>query len=44
MKITVTDGRKIMGRLPKAPTCWGPLEEQCRVHGITLGEVRLSGR
>ena len=43
MKITVTPGRKIMGRLAKGEDLLGALSKVAREHGITLGEVRAIG-
>jgi hypothetical protein len=43
MNAQLTNGRKIMGRLPKGADLLGALEEQCRTHQITLGEVRAIG-
>ena len=43
MNITVTAGRKIVGRLAKGADLLGALEELAREHGITLGEVRAIG-
>ena len=43
MKITVTPGRKIMGRLAKGEDLLAALSKVAREHGITLGEVRAIG-
>ena len=43
MKITVTPGRKIMGRLAKGDDLLGALSSCAREHGITLGEVQAIG-
>ena len=43
MKITVTPGRKIMGRLAKGEDLLAALSKVARDHGITLGEVRAIG-
>ena len=43
MKITVTPGRKIMGRLAKGEDLLAALTKVAREHGITLGEVRAIG-
>jgi predicted DNA-binding protein with PD1-like motif len=43
MNAPLTNGRKIMGRLAKGADLLGALEEQCRAHNITLGEVRAIG-
>jgi predicted DNA-binding protein with PD1-like motif len=43
MQITVTPGRKIMGRLAKGEDLLAALENCAREHGITLGEVSAIG-
>ena len=43
MKITVTPGRKIMGRLAKGEDLLAALSKVAREHGITLGEVQAIG-
>ncbi len=43
MKAELTAGRRIMGRLAKGADLLEALEEQCRLHNITLGEVRAIG-
>ncbi len=43
MKITVTPGRKIMGRLAKGEDLLAALTNCAREHGITLGEVQAIG-
>ncbi len=43
MKINVTPGRKIMGRLAKGDDLLGALSGVAREHGITLGEVQAIG-
>jgi uncharacterized protein len=43
VKITVTPGRRIMGRLAKGEDLLGALSKVAREHGITLGEVRAIG-
>ena len=43
MQITVTPGRKIMGRLAKGEDLLAALENCAREHGITLGEVQAIG-
>jgi len=43
MNITVTPGRKIMGRMAKGEDLLAALEKVAREHGITLGEVRAIG-
>jgi predicted DNA-binding protein with PD1-like motif len=43
MNASLTPGRKIMGRLVKGADLLEALEEQCRRHNITLGEVRAIG-
>ena len=43
MKAELQPVRKIMGRLAKGADLLGALEEQCRTHGITLGEVWAIG-
>ena len=43
MQITVTPGRKIMGRLAKGEDLLAALENCTREHGITLGEVKAIG-
>ena len=43
MKAEIKPVRKIMGRLAKGADLLGALEEQCRLHKITLGEVWAIG-
>lgn len=43
MNITVTPGRKIIGRLAKGEDLLAALEDCARKHGITLGEVQAIG-
>jgi len=43
MKAEIKPVRKIMGRLAKGADLLGALEEQCRLHNITLGEVWAIG-
>ena len=43
MNITVTAGRKIIGRLVKGEDLLAALEKLAREHAITLGEVRAIG-
>jgi len=43
MNITVTPGRKIIGRLAKDEDLLAALEKCAREHGITLGEVQAIG-
>ena len=43
VKITVTPGRKIMGRLAKGEDLLAALTNCAREHGITLGEVQAIG-
>jgi predicted DNA-binding protein with PD1-like motif len=43
MNITVTAGRKIVGRLAKGEDLLAGLEKVAREHGITLGEVQALG-
>ena len=43
MKISVTPGRKIMGRLAKGEDLLAALTKCAREHGITLGEVQAIG-
>jgi uncharacterized protein len=43
VKITVTPGRKIMGRLAKGEDLLAALSKVAREEGITLGEVRAIG-
>ena len=43
MKAEIKPQRRIMGRLAKGADLLGALEEQCRLHNITLGEVRAIG-
>ena len=43
MKAEIRPVRKIMGRLAKGSDLLGALEEQCRLHKITLGEVWAIG-
>jgi predicted DNA-binding protein with PD1-like motif len=43
VKITVTPGRKIMGRLAKGEDLLAALANCAREHGITLGEVQAIG-
>ncbi|MGA9756219.1 MAG: PPC domain-containing DNA-binding protein [Desulfobaccales bacterium] len=43
MNITVTPGRKIIGRLAKGEDLLAALEKVAREHGITLGEVQAIG-
>jgi predicted DNA-binding protein with PD1-like motif len=43
MKITLTPGRKIMGRLAKGEDLLAALANCAREHGITLGEVQAIG-
>jgi predicted DNA-binding protein with PD1-like motif len=43
MKTEITPVRKIMVRLAKGADLLGALEEQCRAHNITLGEVWAIG-
>lgn len=43
MKAEIKPVRKIMGRLAKDADLLGALEEQCRLHKITLGEVWAIG-
>ena len=43
MKITVTPGRKIMGRLAKGEDLLAALTNCAREQGITLGEVQAIG-
>ncbi len=43
MQAEIKTGRKIMGRLAKGVDLLEGLEEQCRLHNITLGEVRAIG-
>lgn len=43
MNITVTPGRKIIGRLAKGEDLVAALENCAREHGITLGEVQAIG-
>jgi predicted DNA-binding protein with PD1-like motif len=43
MNITVTAGRKIIGRLVKGEDLLAALEKLAREHGITLGEVQAIG-
>ncbi len=43
MNASLTAGRKLMGRLAKGADLLEALEEQCRLHHITLGEVRALG-
>jgi predicted DNA-binding protein with PD1-like motif len=43
MKAEIKPVRKIMGRLAKGADLLGALEEQCRLHDITLGEVWAIG-
>ncbi len=43
MKITVTPGRRIMGRLAKGEDLLAALTKCAREHGITLGEVQAIG-
>ena len=43
MKAEIKPVRKIMGRLAKGSDLLGALEEQCRLHKITLGEVWAIG-
>jgi predicted DNA-binding protein with PD1-like motif len=43
MNITVTPGRKIIGRLAKGEDLLAALEGCVREHGITLGEVQAIG-
>jgi hypothetical protein len=43
VKITVTPGRKIMGRLAKGEDLLAGLSKVVREEGITLGEVRAIG-
>jgi uncharacterized protein len=43
VKITVTPGRKIMGRLAKGEDLLAALTDCAREHGITLGEVQAIG-
>ena len=43
MKITVTPGRKIMGRLAKGEDLLAALTNCAREHGVTLGEVQAIG-
>jgi len=43
MKAEIKPVRQIMGRLAKGADLLGALEEQCRLHNITLGEVRAIG-
>jgi predicted DNA-binding protein with PD1-like motif len=43
MNITVTPGRKIIGRLAKGEDLLAALENSARQHSITLGEVQAIG-
>jgi predicted DNA-binding protein with PD1-like motif len=43
MNITVTAGRKIVGRLAKGEDLLAALEKVTREHGITLGEIQALG-
>lgn len=43
MNAEIKPVRKIMGRLAKGADLLGALEEQCRLHNITLGEVWAIG-
>jgi predicted DNA-binding protein with PD1-like motif len=43
VKITVTPGRKIMGRLAKGEDLLAALSNCAREHGISLGEVQAIG-
>jgi uncharacterized protein len=43
MQIQIKPGRRIMGRLPKGKDLLGALENCCREHNITLGEVEVIG-
>jgi predicted DNA-binding protein with PD1-like motif len=43
MKAEIKPGRRIMGRLAKGADLLGALEEQCRIHHITVGEVWAIG-
>jgi predicted DNA-binding protein with PD1-like motif len=43
MNITVTPGRKVIGRLAKGDDLLAALEGLAREHNITLGEVRAIG-
>jgi predicted DNA-binding protein with PD1-like motif len=43
MNITVTPGRKIIGRLAKGEDLLAALEKVAREHGIHLGEVQAIG-
>lgn len=43
MQAEIKPLRTIMGRLAKGADLLGALEEQCRLHNITLGEVRAIG-
>ena len=43
MNITVTPGRKIIGRLAKGEDLLAALEKLAQDHGITLGEVSAIG-
>ena len=43
MKGEIKPRRRIMGRLTKGADLLGALEEQCRSHNITLGEVWAIG-
>jgi predicted DNA-binding protein with PD1-like motif len=43
VKISLTPGRKIMGRLPKGEDLLAALSKVVREHGIILGEVRAIG-
>jgi predicted DNA-binding protein with PD1-like motif len=43
MNITVTPGRKIMGRLAKGEDLLAALEKVARDNGITLGQVQALG-
>jgi predicted DNA-binding protein with PD1-like motif len=43
VKISVTPGRKIMGRLAKGEDLLGALTSCAREHGISLGEVQAIG-
>jgi predicted DNA-binding protein with PD1-like motif len=43
MNLTVTPGRKIVGRLAQGEDLLAALEKVAREHGITLGEVQAIG-
>lgn len=43
MNALLTAGRKLMGRLTQGADLLEALEEQCRLHHITLGEIRALG-